>query len=167
MSHLCTLRHPTAIPAYVGGGTYDPYAAAHTRLRLALSGLTVRLGCSDPAADHTGLIADLRCQLAECRRRLAEDEAIHAALRPIAPEAVEELELYQAHLTGDFEALEALMSGVEAGGDLRPLYLAFTRFVAACFAHMAHEELETLPILHGLFTDAKLMAITAPMRRAA
>jgi hypothetical protein len=167
MSHICTLRQPIAVPAFVGGAAHDPYAAAHTRLRVALSGLTVRLGCADPAADHTGLIADLRCQLAQCRRHLDDDEAIHAALRTVAPEAVEELELYHAHLTADFQALELLMRGVEAGGELRPLYLAFTRFVAACFAHMAHEELETLPILQGLFTDAELLAITAPMRTAA
>jgi len=164
----CT-RQQSIYPAANRGeakATFDFYAPIHKGLRLALSRLTVRLGAvdaEDPAAVGE-MMAALRAQLAISASHLRhEDLVIHEALRQFAPGAVEDLERDHAHHRQSFAELETLVAQVEATGDrvasLRTLYLAFSRFVADDFAHMAHEETEVLPVLQALFTDAELMAM--------
>jgi len=153
--------------------TYDFYFAIHKGLRLGLSRMLVRLGSVDPADPKAvaEVLTDLRVQLVISRGHLEKEEAvIHPALAELAPEAVEELEGDHDHHREAFDQLEAAIAIVQAAedrtGPLRDLYLGFSRFVAADFAHMAHEEQETLPILQALFTDAELMAMDHKVRQA-
>ncbi len=170
----CTREQPTyaAADRPEGAATYDLYFAIHKGLRLGLSRMLVRLGSVDPADANAvaEVLADLRIQLAVSRGHLEkEDAVIHAALGEFAPEAVWELERDHDHHREAFAALEAGIAAVEAAedrtGPLRDLYLGFSRFVADDFAHMAHEEEETLPILQALFTDAELMAMDLKARQ--
>jgi hypothetical protein len=150
--------------------THDFYANIHKALRLSLSRLLVRLGNTDPddEAALCALCADLRSQMVLSLSHLQHEEAvIHAALARTAPDVVGELEEAHGHHRTAFEliaqlALEVRLEPV-GGRDraMRSLYLAFSRFVAEDFAHMAEEELNVLPLLQALFSDAELMAMEA------
>jgi hypothetical protein len=170
----CTREQPiyAAADRPEGGATYDFYFAIHKGLRLGLSRLLVRLGAVDPADPQAvaEVLADLRIQLAVSRGHLEkEDAVIHAALQAFAPEAVWELERDHDHHREAFAALEAGIAAVEAARErtapLHGLYLGFSRFVADDFAHMAHEEQETLPVLQALFTDEELIAMDQKVRQ--
>lgn len=171
----CTRHQPTYAAAQrpEGSATYDVYFAIHKGLRLGLSRMLVRLGSVDPADPKAvaEVLADLRIQLAVSRGHLEkEDAVIHTALCELAPEAVWELERDHDHHREAFAELEAVIAAVEAADDrtapLRDLYLGFSRFIADDFAHMAHEEQETLPILQALFTDEELIAMDQKVRQS-
>ncbi len=147
---------------------HDLYGPIHKGLRLALSRLVTRIGVTDfadPLA-ASDLIAALRAQLALNASHLEhEEDYIHTALECRAPGAAQDLASDHDHHRRDFTEIEALMSAIEEAPVKdrpllgRKLYLAFSRFVAADFAHMAEEELVTLPLLHQLFSDEELIAI--------
>lgn len=148
--------------------THDFYRGVHKSLRMAMSGLMVRLGAADPADDQavTRVLADLRTQLSISAHHLAnEDHEIHTALEARAPGAAARLMDAHEHHRDAFEGLDCLARGVEqAAGAARAaalhrLYLEFSRFVAADLAHMAEEEQVILPVLQALFSDDELMGI--------
>lgn len=155
--------------------THDFYGPIHKGLRLALCRLAMRLGSVD-AGDRGAvaiLMADLRAQMILSSAHLDHEEReVHAALEARAPGAAADLyadhDRHRAHFVG----IENAIGGVE-GADpckrpaaLHRLYLAFTRFVADDFAHMAEEEEEILPVLQDLFTDEELAAIEARISAA-
>jgi hypothetical protein len=149
---------------------HDLYAPIHKGLRLALSDLLVRLGQADFADDSAlrDVLGALRLQLALSEGHLHHEEVeIHTALEARAPGSTLTLQADHDHHRRAFAALDAAMSALEAApasdraGPARALYLAFSQFVAADFAHMAEEELVILPLLHRLFQDDELMAIEA------
>lgn len=149
---------------------HDLYAPIHKGLRLALSDLLVRLGQADFAdeAAAAALLAGLRRQLVLSASHLHHEEVeIHTALEARAPGATLTLEADHDHHRRAFVTLEAAIAAVEAAppaeraGPARALYLAFSQFVAADFAHMAEEELVVLPLLQRLFDDEELIAIEA------
>jgi hypothetical protein len=147
---------------------HDLYGPIHKGLRLALSELVTRIGQVDFAdrAQSEEMLAALRRQMALSASHLAHEEHhIHTALEARAPGSTITLEADHDHHRRTFEALEAAMDAVEAShGEARrrfgrELYLRFTQFVAADFAHMAEEETIVLPLLHRLFSDDELIAI--------
>lgn len=147
---------------------HDPYGPIHKGLRLALSRLVMRIGATDFADPRavSDLIAAVRRQMALSSSHLEhEEDFIHTALETRAPGAASQLAADHDHHRLEFRKIEALMRAVEdAPAKKRPqlgrmLYLAFSSFVAADFAHMAGEELVTLPLLHQLFSDEELIAI--------
>ena len=132
---------------------HDLYAPIHKGLRLALSDLLVRLGRADfaDAAATAGLLAALRRQLVLSAGHLHHEEVeIHTVLEARAPGSTLTLEADHDHHRRAFVTLEAAIAAVEAAppaeraAPARELYLAFSQFVAADFAHMAEEELTTL-----------------------
>jgi hypothetical protein len=149
---------------------HDLYAPILKGLRLALSDLVVRLGqadYADPAAT-ADLLGALRRQLVLSASHLHHEEVeIHTALEARAPGSTLTLEADHDHHRRAFVNLEAAIAAVEAAPPVeraapaRELYLAFSQFVAADFAHMAEEELTILPLLHRLFHDDELIAIEA------
>jgi hypothetical protein len=174
MSNVATLR-PDAAAAV---RRYDFYGPIHKGLRLALSGLLVRIGAADfgrpssviASIDHakaiTTLIADIRFQMVLSRGHLKhEDEFLHTALEARMPGAAERLEAQHGDHEAAFEAIEAALVAIEqAAIDERPasgrdLYLAFARFLAEDIEHMNEEETVTQPLLHALFTDAEIADI--------
>lgn len=146
--------------------THDFYFRIHKALRLNLSRLLVSLGNVDPDDDNAlcDLSHALREQMLLSVSHLQHEETVvHRALNTVLPAAVAELEADHAHHHGRFEeiaqlALEVRLEPVGARAvPMRQLYLAFSRFVAEDFAHMAKEELDTLPLLQAVFTDAELI----------
>lgn len=149
---------------------HDLYGPIHKGIRLALSDLLVRLGQADFAheAAASALLAGLRRQLVLSGEHLHHEEvAIHAALEARAPGSTLTLEADHDHHRRAFTTLEAAIAAVEAApaaeraAPARDLYLAFSQFAAADFAHMAEEELVVLPLLHRLFDDEELIGIEA------
>lgn len=147
---------------------HDLYGPIHKGLRKALCELVVRVGRTDFAApdQRRETLAALRRQLAVSAGHLRHEEAhIHPALEERAPGAALTLDADHAHHRAAFEALEAAMAAVEAAEAEaareagRELYLRFSQFVAADFAHMAEEEMVVQPLLHRLFSDEELIAI--------
>lgn len=147
---------------------HDLYGPVHKGLRLALSRLVIRLGAIDASDRGTvaTLMADLRAQMNLSSAHLDHEEReIHAALEARAPGAAADLYADHNHHRTSFVRIEMAIGAVEAAeagkraGPLHRLYLAYTRFVADDFAHMAVEEEEILPVLQDLFTDEELMAI--------
>jgi hypothetical protein len=147
---------------------HDLYGPIHKGLRLALCDLATGLARTDFAevAEKQEMLAALRRQLALGASHLHHEEAqIHLALETRAPGSTLTLDADHEHHRRAFEALENQIKAVEAAvGDEarargRKLYLRFTQFVAADFAHMAEEETLILPLLHRLFSDAELIAI--------
>lgn len=147
---------------------HDIYAPAHKGLRLALSDLLVRLGQADFADESAAaeLLGALRLQLVLSASHLHHEEVeIHTALEARAPGATITLQADHDHHRRAFATLEAAIAAVEGAppaqraAPARELYLAFSQFVAADFAHMAEEELAILPLLHRLFDDDELIAI--------
>ena len=147
---------------------HDLYGPIHKGLRKALSELVVLVGRTDFAAagQRRETLAALRRQLAICAGHLRHEEAhIHTALEERAPGATLTLHADHDHHRAGFEALEAAIAAVEAAqGEKareagRELYLRFSQFIAADFAHMAQEEMVIQPLLHRLFSDAELIAI--------
>ena len=147
---------------------HDLYGPIHKGLRLALSNLVIRIGSTDFADPEAAreTIAALRRQMVLSATHLAhEEEHIHAALEARAEGASLTLAADHDHHRRAFGEIETAMQAIEAAPAAdraalgRQLYLAFTQFVAADFAHMAEEEMVTLPLLHRLFTDEELIAI--------
>lgn len=147
---------------------HDLYGPVHKGLRLALSRLLTRLGAVD-AGDRGAVatvLADLRSQLILSAAHFDHEEReIHAALEERAPGAAYDLYADHDHHRASFVVIETAIAAVEASdasrrpAALHRLYMAFSRFVAADFAHMAEEEDVILPVLQDLFTDEELMAI--------
>lgn len=147
---------------------HDFYGPIHKGLRMALSGLLVKLGQTDFADGVAAaeMLAALRRQLHLSERHLHhEDVEIHGALEARAPGSTAALEGAHDHHRSAFSALEAFMQAIEAAEAEerrvlgRALYLRFSQFVAEDFVHMADEETVTLPLLHELFDDAELIAM--------
>lgn len=147
---------------------HDLYGPIHKGLRLALSDLLVRLGQADfaDAPATAELLGALRRQLVLSASHLHHEEAeIHTALEALAPGATITLQADHDHHRRAFATLEAAIGAVEAAppteraASARALYLAFSQFAAADFAHMAEEELTVLPLLHRLFDDDELIAM--------
>ena len=147
---------------------HDLYGPIHKGLRLALCELTTQIARVDfaDAEQKAELLAALRRQLALGALHLADEEVhIHRALEARAPGSTLTLDADHEHHRRSFDNLETAMAAVErAQGEAarrlgRDLYLRFTQFVAADFAHMAEEEGVILPLLHRLFTDAELIAM--------
>jgi hypothetical protein len=147
---------------------HDPYGPIHKGIRLALSNLVIRIGSTDfadrEAAQDT--LAALRRQMALGAGHLAhEEDHIHGALEERAPGATLTLAADHDHHRRAFDAIEAAIRAIEAAAEPqrpalgRDLYLVFSQFVAADFAHMAEEETVILPLLHRLFGDDELIAI--------
>lgn len=174
MSNVATLRREGALAPR----RYDFYGPIHKGLRLARSGLLVRIGATDFGAPSsviasvaharaiTTLIADIRFQMVLSRSHLKhEDEFIHPALEARMPGASERLEAQHGDHDASFAAIEAALVAVEnASAEERPargrdLYLVFARFLAEDIEHMNEEETVTLPLLHALFTDAEIADI--------
>jgi hypothetical protein len=147
---------------------HDLYGPVHKGLRLALCDLATRLARTDFAdpAEKTEMLGALRRQLALGASHLHHEEAqIHVALEARAPGSTLTLQADHDEHRRAFEALEAEIraveqaDGEEARGRGHSLFLRFTQFVAADFAHMAEEEMVILPLLHRLFSDDELIAI--------
>jgi hypothetical protein len=147
---------------------HDLYGPIHKGIRLALSDLLVRLGNADfsDEAEAGELLGAVRRQLLLSAGHLHHEEVeIHGALESRAPGATLTLQADHDHHRRAFETLEAAIAAVEAApaaaraAPARQLYLAFSQFAAADFAHMAEEELVVLPLLHRLFDDAELIAM--------
>lgn len=174
MSNVATLRREGT----VAPRRYDFYGPIHKGLRLALSGLLVRIGTTDfgrpssviAAIDHATtiatLIADIRFQMILSHSHLKhEDEFLHTALDARMPGASKRLEAQHNDHDASFAAIEAALVAIEtAPVDERPvrgrdLYLAFARFLAEDIEHMNEEETVTQPLLHALFTDAEIAEI--------
>jgi len=147
---------------------HDVYGPIHKALRFALSNLLVQLGqtdFSDEAATDEALTA-LGRQLAISASHLRhEEDHVHGPLEARSGGATDALEAAHRHHDEAFGQLNDLMSLMKTvPASARPalgkeIYLRFSQFVAEDFAHMAHEELVTLPLLHSLFTDEELMEI--------
>ncbi|MDP1632328.1 MAG: hypothetical protein Q8L66_13005 [Caulobacter sp.] len=150
-------------------GAFDIYGPGHKGLRMAHANLLIRLGAADlddPRALR-GLLNHMREHLDLCVEHMRHEEVVvHAILAGHAPGAAVEIEdMHRAHLANLPELL-GLIGELEAATPAqlrkagRALYLAFSRFVAADLIQMAHEEEELLPLLHALFDDAELVAMT-------
>ncbi len=147
---------------------HDIYGPIHKGLRLALANLTIQIGSTDFADEDAAreTIAALRRQMALSASHLAhEEEQIHTALEARAEGATLTLLADHDHHRRAFVEIETIMQTIEAApAEARPalgreLYLGFTQFVAADFAHMAEEEMVILPLLHRLFSDEELIAM--------
>jgi hypothetical protein len=145
---------------------HDFYAPIHKGIRLALSNLVVRIGqtdFADPAAAAETMAA-LRRQMAMSANHLEHEEAeVHGPLEERISGGSRTLEEAHDHHRASFARLEGMMQALEAASEAderraigRELYLRFTTFVAEDFAHMAEEEMVTLPLLHAHFTDDEL-----------
>lgn len=150
---------------------HDLYGPIHKGLRLALSGLLVRLGRADfsTLAGEEALSA-LETQLRLSESHLAHEERfIHTALEARRPGASALLETQHREHDASFADLRARIAAVRAApanekaAAGRALYLTFSQFVAEDFAHMAEEEEIALPLLQDLFTDAELQGIEAEL----
>lgn len=150
---------------------HDLYGPIHKGLRLALSTLLVRLGQADFAAPNgERSLEALEQQLALSASHLAHEERfLHPALEARRPGATAILEQDHRHHDDAFVELAGLIAAVRAApradkaGPGRALYLAFSRFCADDFAHMAEEEQTFLPLFHEHFADDELRAIEAEL----
>lgn len=146
---------------------HDLYGPIHKGLRLALSDLLIRLGRADfSSADGLRVLDALEVQLQLSEGHLRhEEQFIHAALDARRTGASAALDRQHREHDDSFAELHARIVELrkaptdERAGCGRALYLAFSKFVADDFAHMAEEEQVALPLLHELFTDAELQAI--------
>lgn len=146
---------------------HDLYGPIHKGLRLALSSLLVRLGQADFATPEGERTLDaLEDQLTLSSSHLAHEELyLHPALEGRRPGATALLEQDHRHHDAAFAELAERIAAVRAAprigktGPGRALYLAFSRFCADDFAHMAEEEQTFLPMFHELFSDDELRAI--------
>lgn len=146
---------------------FDLYGPIHKGLRLGLSTLLVRLGQADfgtPEGERT--LEALEAQLALSASHLAHEERfLHPALDARRPGATAILEQDHRHHDAVFAELQTRIAAVrqaprtEKAAAGRALYLAFSRFCADDFAHMAEEEQTFLPMFHELFADEELRAI--------
>jgi hypothetical protein len=146
----------------------DLYGAVHRGLRLAHTKLLVQLGTTS-YGDRAAVEATLDelegfLELAELHLR-AEERHYHPALearRPQAAARLEEQHRNHAQAFAELRGLAAKLSAatresVNAVG--RALYLRYTSFMGEDLAHMAEEELVSLPLFHELYGDAELVAI--------
>lgn len=156
-----SVQHVSAAPA-----RYDIYAPVHKGLRMALSKLLVRLGAHDfrDEAATAALLADLRAQLFLSGSHLKhEDNHFQAAVEAATADGATRLMGQHDHHRDSFDELERLMAAVEQASPEKrfaaghALYLAFGRFVAEDFEHMADEETKILPILQARHSDQELM----------
>lgn len=153
----------TQFPSFAALRRWDIYGPVHKGLRLAHGRLMTRLGGADAREAQPGLLADLREHLALAASHLAHEEAfIHPALEEVRPGGAAVLDEDHCQHHERLEQLLELVQSVEhADSETRPaywraLYLAFTTFVSADLAHMAHEEAVTWPQLCEAFSDEQL-----------
>jgi hypothetical protein len=147
---------------------HNLYGPVHKGLRLALSGLLIRLGATDfeDAVAGAATLAALRDQLSLGASHLDHEEAaIHPRLAARSAQAAALLDQQHQEHHQAFAELDTLMAALETaepahrGAAAMRLYLRFSVFVADDFAHMAHEETVVNPLLWSLFDDAELMAM--------
>lgn len=156
----------TQFPSFVAMRRWDIYGPVHKGLRLAHTRFLTRLGSADARQRQPALLADLREHLALAASHLAHEEAfIHTALEGAHPGGTTVLAEDHCQHHERLEQLLDLIETLERADDesrpayWRALYLAFTTFVAADLAHMAHEETVTWPLLCELFSDEQLAEI--------
>ncbi|WP_137125520.1 hemerythrin domain-containing protein [Roseomonas sp. HF4] len=157
-------------PAPRRPASFDLYGPVHKGLRLALTGLLVRLGAQDwTDAEGTAALLDaMRAQLEISAAHLRhEEEHIHRLLDARQPEgAIRPRHQHEAH-DAAFADLALMIETIAATpGNARPalgrrLYLRFSTFVAEDFEHMAEEEQAVQPMLQALLTDEEMQAIEA------
>jgi hypothetical protein len=149
---------------------HDLYGPVHKALRASLSELMVKLGQTDFTNEEEAAerIAEVRRQLATSASHLAhEEEHIHGRLNERAPGSSTGLDDDHRHHRGTFFDLEVVLRRIEDTPPAertslgRILYLRFSKFVADDLLHMAEEELETLVLLHEMFSDQELQEIEA------
>jgi hypothetical protein len=143
----------------------DLYGPIHRGLRLA-HGKMLALLATTAYAERTSSEAtldELETQLDLAALHLAlEDRHYHPALearRPHASERLDEQHRSHAQALAELRALAAKLSASRpesAPAVGRALYLRYASFVAEDLAHMAEEELVTLPLFHELYTDREL-----------
>jgi iron-sulfur cluster repair protein YtfE (RIC family) len=147
---------------------HDFYGPIHKALRFALSNLLVKVGqtdfTDDAAMDETLMALGRQLSISASHLR-HEEEYVHGALEARSGGATDALESAHRHhdeTFGELNDLMSLMKTVPASARPavgREIYLRFSQFVADDFAHMAHEELVTMPLLHSLFSDQELIEI--------
>jgi hypothetical protein len=157
-------------PAPRRPAAFDLYGPIHKGLRLALTGLLVRLGAQDwTEPESTAALLDaLRAQLEISAAHLRhEEEHIHRLLDARLPEgAVRPRRQHAAH-EASFGDLALMIETIAAApGTARPtlgrrLHLRFSTFVAEDLEHMAEEEQAVQPMLQALLTDQEMQAIEA------
>lgn len=150
----------------------DLYGGVHRGLRFAHGRVLARLATIS-YADR----ASVEAALDELEQTLdlgtthleLEERYYHPALRAREPAGSVRLdEQHRAH-EESFAELRALAARLSAASPEaapavgRALYLRYASFVAEDLAHMAEEELVTLPLFHALFTDDELNALQAKL----
>ncbi|MDF3070499.1 MAG: hypothetical protein K0R38_6100 [Polyangiaceae bacterium] len=151
---------------------FDLYASIHKALRNYMGATLLSLGRLDLNDEHeversTGALLGLLDWLEQHLR--LEEEFVHRALEVRRDDRLlstlrrdhEQHELGFAALRADAAGLVASrgepMATRRAGA--RKLYLAFSRFMADNFVHMAIEEADMNLLLWDTFSDAELLAI--------
>jgi hypothetical protein len=150
----------------------DLYGGVHRGLRLGHTRLLARLGSTsytDRAAVESTLDElEAFLELAELHLG-AEERHYHPALerrRPHAAARLDEQHRGHEHAFAELRALTAKLSAATRDGAPavgRALYLRYSSFMAEDLAHMAEEELVTLPFFHALYTDAELVEIQSAL----
>lgn len=146
----------------------DLYGSVHRGLRLGHTRLLARLGTTsytDRAAVERAL-DELEAFLDLAALHLAAEERhYHPALEARRPASASVLDEQHAEHQRSFVELRKLAAKLSAATvDTAPvigraLYLRYASFVAEDLAHMAEEELVTLPLFHALYSDAELTAL--------
>jgi hypothetical protein len=148
--------------------THDIYGPIHKGLRLGSAQLLIRLGCADWREEEAAraVLADLRLHLQLSREHLEhEDDVYMPPLRERYRELAAQLDSDHRDHYRTFADLEVLIAAVEAAAarnrlePARSLYLRYSIYFADDLAHMAREEVDTLPVFHAIFSDAELMAM--------
>jgi len=146
----------------------DLYGAIHRGLRLGHTKLLSRLGTTSytDRASVERVLDELEAFLDLAAQHLAAEERhYHPALEARRPHSADALNEQHAEHVRSFAELRALAAKLSvappetAPSVGRALYLRYASFVADDLAHMAEEELVTLPLLHELYTDTELAAI--------
>jgi hypothetical protein len=150
----------------------DLYGGAHRGLRLGHTRLLARLGSTSyterAAVESTLDELEAFLELAELHLR-AEERHYHPALerrRPHAAARLDEQHRGHEHAFIELRALAAKLSAATRDGAPavgRALYLRYSSFMAEDLAHMAEEELVTLPLFHALYGDAELVEIQSAL----
>lgn len=150
----------------------DLYGGVHRGLRFA-HGKVLALLATTSYADRSsveGALDELERQLDLAALHLAlEERHYHPALEARRPGASARLgEQHRSHeqSLAELRSLAAKLSVARpaaAPAVGRALYLRYASFVAEDLAHMAEEELVTLPLFHELYTDPELETLQATL----
>lgn len=162
------MSHPTLNRSMPDETRHNFYLIIHKALRLGHCRILPAIGSHDFTEEGKtrDLLDELRRLIDLGRTHLnSENREIHAVLESRKPGASAHAADDHKHHEQAYAELESLIRAVEVAIPSRrefagrALYRRYALFAADDMVHMNEEETDLLQVLHGLFTDAELVAM--------